>query len=415
MPNPPFLHRGVTAILIFFFATQLVAQIPSSIYLDSKVVADFLRKEVKPSLDFSNLPDTTRAKVRIISQENKEVPIPPDGILPINPDVSFQTLILQLGPNDTIFANGTYSYSITSNSLDTIFLYWYNRLGVEYPNTEVNDYAFIYYAGSFDQAVEIVQRLGFHHFYNQEFIPGGNFFYHEVKDAYSENPFTAQKIMSRPAFKDFDTDFDLFFEFNNFKPSLKSSYPWQSILNRDSVLNFSQQVSYETEQGSYRDQIVTSEKALTLASEQIHRSGQSGGFLDAQTVAVGLSDFIAERAQEELNLTFFERFKTNMQDTNELTVLFPYTRDLLFDFEISNYKTLLSHARGAFETDLSNIGLNFPKVLSLKKYERLRNDPNVFNLALIYSLADLAYKEHPVEDLILYACQMIDDRKNRVA
>ncbi|MEM1215215.1 MAG: hypothetical protein AAGJ82_06000, partial [Bacteroidota bacterium] len=87
---------------------------------------------------------------------------------------------------------------------------------------------------------------------------------------------------------------------------------------------------------------------------------------------------------------------------------------LLFDFEISNYKTLLSHARGSFETDLNNIALNFPKILGLPKYQELQNDPNIWNLALIYSLADLAYKEHPVEDLLLYACQSLDQRYDQL-
>ena len=47
-------------------------------------------------------------------------------------------------------------------------------------------------------------------------------------------------------------------------------------------------------------------------------------------------------------------------------------------FKSVHYKTLLAHARTSFEQDLDNLGINFPKILSLNKYQALNNDPNVF-------------------------------------
>lgn len=200
----------------------------------------------------------------------------------------------------------------------------------------------------------------------------------------------------------------------NFPEQFYQEYPWHKLLYGDSILSFQETISFKDASISYRKQITTSQNELTEASIRINETNKRKNLLDAKTVAVGLSDFIAERAQEELNLTFFNRFKENLENPSELTVLFPNTKTLLYQFEISNYKTLLSHARESFKVDLDNLGLNFPEVLKLKKYEDLYNSPEVFNLSLIYSIADLAYKEEPVENILVSAFQKLQERKREL-
>ena len=214
---------------------------------------------------------------------------------------------------------------------------------------------------------------------------------------------------------------DVFFP-RDFYYELKKSFPdyyyknnpWHKLLYGDSLLSFQKTVSFKDASSSYRKRIVTSQNELTDASIRINETNKRKNLLDAKTVAVGLSDFIAERAQEELNLTFFNRFKQNLEKPSELTVLFPNTKGLLYQFEISNYKTLLSHARESFKVDLDNLGLNFPEILKLNKYKDLYNSPEVFNLSLIYSIADLAYKEEPVENILIAAFQKLKDRKQEL-
>ena len=180
------------------------------------------------------------------------------------------------------------------------------------------------------------------------------------------------------------------------------------------ILQLQKIVSFKDASSSYRNRIITSQNELTDASIRINQTNKSKNFLNAKTVAVGLSDFIAERAQEELNLTFFNRFKQNLEKPSELTILFPNTKNLLYQFEISNYKTLLSHARESFTVDLENLGLNFPEILKLPKYKNLYNSPEVFNLSLIYSIADLAYKEEPVENILIVAFQKLRQRQQEL-
>ncbi len=235
---------------------------------------------------------------------------------------------------------------------------------------------------------------------------------------YTLNPFVNNLNINNPLLsQDIDRYFPPSF-FSESKMAFADDYyknnPWSKLLYGDSVLQLQKTVSFEDASSSYRTRIVSSQKELTEASIRIDRTNKNKNLLDAKTVAVGLSDFIAERAQEELNLTFFNRFKQNMENPSELTVLFPSTKTLLYNFEISNYKTLLSHARESFTVDLDNLGLNFPKVLKLKKYEDLYNSPEVFNLSLIYSIADLAYKEVPVETILISGFQKLQERKSEL-
>jgi len=197
---------------------------------------------------------------------------------------------------------------------------------------------------------------------------------------------------------------------DNYLSRYYRDYPYRKIIEGDSLLEFRKQLSVATTTSSYRSQIVTAQKQLTEANSVIEEQRKKRGLLDANTVAVGLSDFIAERAQEELNLTFFNRFKEKLRKDSELTKLFPATRNLLFKFEISNYKTFLAHARETFENDLDNLGLNVPGILDLPKYRSLKDDPNVYNLSLIYSVADLAYREQPVENILLATLQDLRQR-----
>jgi len=91
-------------------------------------------------------------------------------------------------------------------------------------------------------------------------------------------------------------------------------------------------------------------------------------------------------------------------------VLFPNTVNLFNQFEVSNYRTLLENARNSFKNDLEYIGLTFPKLLKLQKYEHLNNSPEIYNLALIYELTNLVYKEVPVDTILLMAHQELDTR-----
>ena len=236
----------------------------------------------------------------------------------------------------------------------------------------------------------------------------------ELQSTYSNNYFFRNALNGQPKMKLLAYDDLVYFDQGDLEASLSTDYSWNKYLYGDSIFQLERTVSYKDVVKNYRTPITTSNDILETENKKLNNQKKKGSFLDAKTVAVGLSDFIAERAQEELNLTFFNRFKENLREPSELTILFPNTRDLLFQFEISDYKTLLSHARESFVVDLDNLGLNFPEILKLKKYKHLYNSPEVFNMGLIYSISNLAYKEIPVDEILIHAYQQLNAREEEL-
>ena len=118
-------------------------------------------------------------------------------------------------------------------------------------------------------------------------------------------------------------------------------YPWQNILYDNQKLELEKKVSYQDLLNSYRRTIPTASDNLQQASQEL-ASGKkrlSGG-LNAATIAAGLSDFVVERAQEELNINFLDRMRDNiLRESSEFKVLFPHTHNMFNDFQIVHYRT----------------------------------------------------------------------------
>lgn len=206
------------------------------------------------------------------------------------------------------------------------------------------------------------------------------------------------------------------FSNNNLQAAInanKTSYEWQQVLANEKKLDLSPQASYREVIDAYRTPINTAADNLQLASEQFENGSKKlrKGF-NASNIAAGLSDFVVERAQEELNLTFLNRLRGGiLNDTSEFKKLFPATRSMLVDFEVDKYQTLLDFAKKAFVQDLQNLGLNFPKLFELQKYEQLKNDPNVFNIFLIYDIANQIYEDTPIEEVLLKLYERLGERQ----
>ncbi len=441
----------LTILLLFSNLAFSQSDSPSSIYHDSKVLSDFLENYPAPMIHF-NIAGGNSGRP-IITKDDQKVEIKNEKSLQYynltsygyyrigmsNPkyndtiNISVNDTILQILPIED--KQDEYSKSI--DSLDAIVIGYYpSSLGIiVFKHTKVFEelgkdengkpifeiyqdppYSnHIYESGkSTDEYTKILNILTAQ---SGDLLvdKDANWSFTNLQSKYLTNPFLNNLNRANPLF---DPSVDIYFspEFSkkftqNFSQNYYSNYPYHKLLYGDSILSFQKTVSFKDASISYRKQITTSQNELTDASIRINETNKRKNLLDAKTVAVGLSDFIAERAQEELNLTFFNRFKENLNKPSELTVLFPNTKNLLYQFEISNYKTLLSHARESFKVDLDNLGLNFPEILKLKKYQNLYNSPEVFNLSLIYSIADLAYKEEPVENILVAAFQKLKDRK----
>lgn len=110
------------------------------------------------------------------------------------------------------------------------------------------------------------------------------------------------------------------------------------------------------------------ESIITQFSESA--KGISSG-LNVTNIADGLAKFLVERVKQELTITFFEKFKKELDEFEELKTLFPKTHLLLSSIgdEIYNFSGYINMLREAFQEDLKTI---IPNLRTLLKSDMLQ-------------------------------------------
>jgi len=89
--------------------------------------------------------------------------------------------------------------------------------------------------------------------------------------------------------------------------------------------------------------------------------------VDVTTIADGLAKFLVNRTKEELSAAFFVQLKEDLNDYEELKILFPETLDILnlIDEKIYQFSAYLTELRDAFIIDLNNLPYHIPDILEL--------------------------------------------------
>lgn len=260
---------------------------------------------------------------------------------------------------------------------------------------------------------DIASILATHHHFKQSKLNTENIL-EETWMAYKDNEllsFPLNSYLEDQKKKALDIDFSKQLV-NQVNSDYEQFYAWKEVLYNKRKFEVKKTVSYEQVLADYRKQSVTASQNLQRASQTLaSRQKRSSAGINATTIAAGLSDFIVDRAQEELNITFMDRMeKAITDDFIEFKVLFPDTYKILKEFDIKQYKTLLAYSKSSFLTDLDNLGLNFPKLFDLAKYKQLADNPTVYNIALVYDLANKVYEDTPIDSVLLYLYTRLDDR-----
>ncbi|HXB40576.1 MAG TPA: hypothetical protein VNZ49_08540 [Bacteroidia bacterium] len=146
----------------------------------------------------------------------------------------------------------------------------------------------------------------------------------------------------------------------------------------------------------------------------------SAGNLDVTNFADGLAKFLVKRTKEELNITFFEKFKDeiNKDEYADVRTLFPETYNLLnvIGDEIYNYNIYISALREAFEKDLGSLLTNMPKVIEDGRYKdffNTRPDIRAVCLSSIYIANGLISKNHPGKIIEDYPMEYLEPLKRK--
>ncbi|MFT3908264.1 MAG: hypothetical protein QM737_02465 [Ferruginibacter sp.] len=100
------------------------------------------------------------------------------------------------------------------------------------------------------------------------------------------------------------------------------------------------------------------------------------GGLNVTNFADGIAKFLVKRFKEELSITFFQKFKKEIDQSQELRTLFPQTYKVLsaIDKDIYQFSAYLNTLREGFIKDLTNLYIDFKKFTQLDKYKKYFND-----------------------------------------
>lgn len=95
------------------------------------------------------------------------------------------------------------------------------------------------------------------------------------------------------------------------------------------------------------------------------------GTLPVTTIADGAAQFLIERAKQELEIAYFQRFKKVLTDSSEFETLFPTTIEYLSVLKVEEISSMLNALKSAFNQDIRNLPEHAIDLEKLPKYNEL--------------------------------------------
>lgn len=122
--------------------------------------------------------------------------------------------------------------------------------------------------------------------------------------------------------------------------------------------------------------------------------------LDVTNVADGLAKFMVERFKEDLNESFFKKFKKELEEIKYFKTLFPETFNTLqiIDTKIYGYSSYLESLRAAFKIDITNLYTNINILFNEKEFlDFFNKNPEIGTMVRtgFYIMKQISKKEHP--------------------
>jgi hypothetical protein len=158
---------------------------------------------------------------------------------------------------------------------------------------------------------------------------------------------------------------------------------------------------------------------LRSAGKRIARGEGKG--LNTAAIVGGLTDFAIERAKEEFSIALLERMQYSINGSEkgeglrELRILFPQTWGFFSGQQkLSNFKNLLPSARASFLKDLQTLGTQVQELLSIPPYDTLKHNKDIYNLALFYDIASMAYQGMPLDTLLENVASRLNRRQEQL-
>lgn len=133
--------------------------------------------------------------------------------------------------------------------------------------------------------------------------------------------------------------------------------------------------------------------ALRSAADRVQKT-PSLNALNTEAILQGLFEFILERAQQEVAISFFENLLG--KKIPKVGNLFPNVTTQYSNPNITYSQSFLEGLREAFYVDIKNLSITLPELLLKDEYfGALRQDPVFYNLLTVYTIFALSH-EAPV-------------------
>ncbi|MDH5609201.1 MAG: hypothetical protein OEY56_06955 [Cyclobacteriaceae bacterium] len=116
-------------------------------------------------------------------------------------------------------------------------------------------------------------------------------------------------------------------------------------------------------------------QSLSLEENEVLKKGLSifgstVSGLNVTNMATGFSQFLIERANEEVNIIFFNKFRKFLDENQEAATLFPTSTNFITNTEPYQYALLLQTFKEAFREDITNLVNNIEGLLELPRYQQ---------------------------------------------
>jgi hypothetical protein len=143
---------------------------------------------------------------------------------------------------------------------------------------------------------------------------------------------------------------------------------------------------------------VESSMYLKAAAKESNSNLQNG-IVDAPELIEGLFEFVVERAQQEIAVSFMDRFLE--EQVPPVKMLFPTVFREISTTGFSYSNSYMDRVRTAFYEDLQLLSIRLPSVLlEDKRFESLQANPIIYNLLTAYTIIGMSQNDVPAEDII---------------
>lgn len=196
------------------------------------------------------------------------------------------------------------------------------------------------------------------------------------------------------------------------RDSLRSSVKREkiiSLLNSQYAQSPLEYLSVSRTLKDYQKPPLSSIEFMQASAEASNKNINKGVF-NQQAIIIGLFNFLMERAQEEVVITFLERLlgKNGIKQFREL---FPSTSSAFGDLEFTYSESFLERLRDAFYKDIQLLSVSLPSLLMNEDYfQLLDSDPIAYNFLQLYSMVGMGQQGVPLTEIVPLTFRNLYDR-----